>query len=343
MAFFYDIATTLVLHVRKALNFAFGGADERADERPEPSPAVRTIKIPGLLSCYKMLHAGATGWVYKIDDRIAVKYCSEPDKDYEGLKREMAFFDILEKHEPCPDIIQSFLRVPRANFLALMSGGSLHTRLEAHQKRSDDRLRVLEVTWTASDGQIKQWLMELCNAATWLESLGYVHGDIRPPNVLFDSEDHLKLADFDCVARIGTPSQGAAAPWARFLGPEAGSEEGTYGACGPRTEQFAIGSILYCLTRGYEPYEMDDLEDITEPIDLMQRMEFPALGDGHLDTIIERCWRGQFPLLRDLSEVVKSLRSDNDLSRPLALTPEYCSEMRSQCQRLVDSGLFVFS
>ena len=108
--------------------------------------------------------------------------------------------------------------------------------------------------------------MELGAAASWLETLGYVHGDIRPPNLLLDSQEHLKLADFDCVAPIGAPAETTTTPWIQLLGPEAGEHRGTFRLCGAQTEQFAIGSILYCLTRGYEPYEMDELEDITEPL-----------------------------------------------------------------------------
>jgi serine/threonine protein kinase len=100
--------------------------------------------------------------------------------------------------------------------------------------------------------------MELSDAAAWLESLGLAHGDIRPPNLLLDGEDYLKLADFDCFAEIGTPADGSAPPWARVLGPEAGSEDGTFGVYRARTEQFAIGSVLYYMTRGYEPYEDED-------------------------------------------------------------------------------------
>ncbi|EAL91111.1 hypothetical protein KXX54_006936 [Aspergillus fumigatus] len=92
--------------------------------------------------------------------------------------------------------------------------------------------------------------MELCSAVSWLESLGRVHGDIRPPNLLLDAEDHLKLADFDSVASVGEPYAGAAPPWARLLGSEAGSENGTFGMCGARTEQFAIGSIIYSMKGG---------------------------------------------------------------------------------------------
>lgn len=96
--------------------------------------------------------------------------------------------------------------------------------------------------------------MELSNVAACLGSLEYVHTDLRRPNLLLDVHDHLKLTDYNYVQEIGTLAEGSAAPWARVLGPEAGEECGPFGMNGARYEQFPIGSILYLVTRGYEPY-----------------------------------------------------------------------------------------
>lgn len=292
--------------------------------------------MPPQLTFYELLSGGAVGWVYKINDRIAVKYASDPES--EQFKNENAFFDILASQKPCPDIIKSFLRVPRGNFLAFMAGGNLEQRLQAHQTLAEDG--KVEVSETEPEYLTIRWLSELCSAVAWLETLGYVHGDLRPPNLLLDSGDHLKLADFDCVAHIGTPSWGAAPPWARVLGVEAGDECGTFGTYGARTEQFAIGSILYCLTRGHEPFERDD-PDI-DTVDLFQRLEFPELSDAPLDVIIGRCWKGDFASLGILAEEVKPLRSSPDSAESAgihALDPEGIASAEKECQQLLDNGL----
>ncbi|OAT13451.1 AGC protein kinase [Blastomyces gilchristii SLH14081] len=329
-----------ILNAKRLLQW-LGLGDTRDAHQPFPT-STKIIKIPPRLTYYELLCGGAVGWVYRIDCRIVLKYPVRPNSD--GFNREMAFFDILEKHEPCPHIVQSFLRVSDGIFLAFMGGGSLHHRLETHQRRSADGRRVEQVVSTEPHYLVKQWLMELCKAAAWLESLGYVHGDIRPPNLLLDNQDHLKLADFDCVQLIGTSLEGgAAAPWARVLGAEYGSEEGSFGTCGPRTEQFAIGSILYCLTRGHEPYEMDHFDDDAEKVTLFKHMMFPPLSDSHFDTIIERSWKGEFARLKNLSEEANSLCFEKDQPRSASLTVEYCSDIRRECQSLVDRGLLVFT
>ncbi|KAG8170032.1 hypothetical protein KVR01_000777 [Diaporthe batatas] len=213
------------------------------------------VKFPGQISAYLFLSRGAIGWVFQINDHIALKYARTPDS--EEFAKENNMFDIFEKNpQPhCPYVIRSFLRLPNANFLAFMSGGSLDDRLKSNQIRDEPFGRVLRVTKKEPVKLVEQWLRELCSAVVWLESLGYVHGDLRPSNLLLD-RDHLKLADFDCAEKIGEPSSGNGAPWARLLGEDAddvGGERGSYGVNGARTEQFAIGSNLYCMLYGFEP------------------------------------------------------------------------------------------
>jgi serine/threonine protein kinase len=131
-------------------------------------------------------------------------------------------------------------------------------------------------------------MMELSGATAWPESLGYAHGDIRPPNLLLDSQDHLKLADFDNTAAVGTPFGVGIAPYARVLGDEGGEDRGSFGFLGPRTEQFAIGSVFYYMIRGYEPYDNGwfGKRQGRITVDLLQKMVFPKTGNSKVDTII---------------------------------------------------------
>ena len=168
------------------------------------------IELPGKISAYEFISRGAIGWVYRINNRIALKYAREPDA--EEFARENSMFDLFKKHPHCPHVVQSFLRLPNVNFLAFMSGGSLHDRLRSHQIRDGYFGKVLRVEKTEPVGLVEQWLRELSGAVVWLEALGYVHGDLRPSNLLLDGGDHLKLADFDCAKRVGEPSSGNGAP-----------------------------------------------------------------------------------------------------------------------------------
>jgi len=291
-------------------------------------------KPPRRVSAHKFLSLGAAGWVYQIDDNIALKYAKDPGG--EAFARESEIYDIFETYDPCPYVVQSFLRLPNANFLAFMSGGSLGKRLRANQCRNE-RNEFLGVSKKEPSQTVERWIMELSGAVAWLESLGLVHGDLRPENLLLDGEDHLKLADFDCVERIGTESRGSPPPWARLLGQEAGSQKGTWGINGPQTEQFAIGSILYTMTRGHEPYE--DQERGPDIVRRLQNMDFPQLGNGCLDMIIDQCWRGLYESVESLAKEIARLDGAVNLPRATVLGAQYVAEKRDRCQRLVDDGL----
>lgn len=287
----------------------------------------KLTKLPPQLSSYRFLSIGAVGFVYQIDSCVVLKFPRDPND--ERFSREIEIFNLFEKHSPCPDIVQSFLRDPKGNFLAYLSGGTLEQRL---------RGKGVE-----SLSAIGRWAMEFSNAAAWLESLGYIHGDLRPLNIHFAAHDHLKLTDFDSVAKIRTRYDGAAPPWARLLGPEAGDENGTFGRCGAKTEQFAIGSIIYFATRGYEPYEMEDWGEDLGPkvVELLQRMKFPDLSRGCLDKIIEQCWNGQFATLKDLAKKTSLLPGANELPRAFPLDKVHYEEIRRKCRHLVENGLLT--
>jgi atypical protein kinase C zeta type len=114
-----------------------------------------------------------------------------------------------------------------------------------------------------------------------------------------------------------------------------------FGNNGARYEQFAIGSVLYLMTRGYEPYDDGsiDLENAPVVVDLLQYMKFPPLNEEKLDTVIERCWRGNFNTLKDLADETRLLPGAIGLPRATALDEKYCSQIRGECKQLIENGI----
>ncbi len=182
------------------------------------------------------------------------------------------------------------------------------------------------------------WLVALCSVVIWLVSVGYVHDDLRPSNMLLDEQVYLRLADFNCAEKLGDPSSGNGAPWARVLDDDAGDQRqrGSYGTNGVRTEQFAIGSNLYCMVYGVEPYEdRDDRGPII--VKLLQAMEFPQLQSGEFNPIIARCWKGGYRQLQDLLAEVGELCGT---SLPVTIASSVNVEAyRDDCKKLVEDGL----
>jgi hypothetical protein len=136
--------------------------------------------------------------------------------------------------------------------------------------------------------------------------------------------------------------QVAPPPWCRLQGSEAGKGVGTFGFNGARIEQFAIGSVLYMMTRGREPYDDGHYPPGSGPIivGLLKDMQFPLLeGNNHLDAIINRCWRSKYPSLKDLAEETKSLPGAMELPRATVLSEDVFAKAKAECEEFVRKGL----
>lgn len=282
---------------------------------------------------YRFISMGATGYTYQIDQFTVVKLARP--RAIKEFHNEITAFDTFRKQKPSPYVIQYFFHTSGAIFLPYLCGGSLEDRLQHNQIRKDGLL--VRVVKQEPIQLVERWTMEIAAGSAWIENLGYIHGDLRPANLLLDAEEHLKLTDFDCAEKIGTPASGHGPPWARLLGPEAGDEEGTWGVNGPRLEQFTIGSVVYCITRGRQPYE-GEIEDGPKQVEMLQAMEFPELGDGQLDTIIRRCWHGAFRTLQDLASETSRLKGALGDSSVASLSEEFCRMREDVCRDYVQKG-----
>lgn len=287
----------------------------------------------------KLLSFGGVGIVYQVTNDIVVKRAFADDD--EGIQNEYRIYDLLDKMPYCPNLVRSFYRVPSANFLQHLSGGTLDQRLRQHQVRDPANGRVIGVKNYEPQSLIWRWMAELTDAIAWLESLGYVHGDIRPPNLLLDGSDHLKVIDFDNTVAVGSVFHGCQPPYARVLGDEAAEDRGTFGYHSPRTEQFAIGSVMYYMTRGYEPYDNEWFGDDNgkEVVRLLQEKKYPKVDKSSTDTIVLKCWHGKYGLIKSLKSEVIRLDPRIEFSMAKAMQMEEVQARRQECKELVELGI----
>jgi serine/threonine kinase 32 len=79
------------------------------------------------------------------------------------------------------------LTLPRYIVVDLMTGGDL-------------RFHISRKTFT--EEAVQFWIAELGCALRYIHNKGIIHRDVKPDNVLLDSEGHVHLADF-----VSTTSQ----------------------------------------------------------------------------------------------------------------------------------------
>ena len=161
------------------------------------------------------------------------------------------------------------------------------------------------------------WTNDLTQTIAFLEKLQLAHGDLPPENVLLN-RNRVELTDFDNAAEFGTPFTACQEPWGRELQenePEYDIPGCTAGLLGPRTEQFALGSIYHYINYGMEAFGDKRLSDRPRDRgpalrDLLQDRQFPIL-DRHLmiDELIRKCWDNQFLTIANLAMSTKALFS----------------------------------
>ena len=142
-----------------------------------------------------------------------------------------------------------------------------------------------------------------CDIATSLHSLhveGVIHGDLKPENILLDENFEVYLIDFSgsCIdGKIGTALESV-----RFFLPRDLKSESTV-----ETDLFALGSTLYEIMTGEEPY--CDLADEKVEIRFNQGL-FPSVAMIPIGEIIRQCWEGKIHSAHDVCIALQGSASE---------------------------------
>lgn len=275
------------------------------DQSPSSAGTLNPLVQELLRACPGSFIFGISGHsvVLQVSPEIAAKICLRPGDD--RLRNEQAIFKLLDQSE-CPHLVRCFFRGADVTFLELLAHGTLHDRLSVDKPRP-----------------VLRWMLQLSSAAACLEALGYAHGDINPRNILLDAHDQVKLIDFDHAFTIG---HGLDVGYEPYVRQHREMLAGVFGAAGPATEQFTLGSVFWYMTRGSELYaELPGPEQVDRLLDGI----FPATDpQDPIDRIIGNCWNGHYVRVADLVEDITSVLGLEKQSRHMMSAGQRRDRMR---------------
>src|SRR5918992_3680455 len=195
---------------------------------------------------------GGMGEVYRAEDSaldrlVAVKVLSDRYADDDAVRRRfthealaaarlsnvpaaITIFDVGE-HEGRPYIVMEYL-----------AGGSLADRMAAQGAQPP--------------GRVLAWLGQAAEALDAAHERGIVHRDVKPGNLLLDTEGSVKVADFGVASAAGLDSftaTGTVLGTAGYLAPEQARGEQT----GPASDRYGLAVVAFELLTGVRPFERE--------------------------------------------------------------------------------------
>ncbi|EGD92388.1 serine/threonine protein kinase [Trichophyton rubrum D6] len=288
--------------------------------------------------------SGAKANVHKANETIVVKVpnSSTIAEGNSPFSQEAKFYNrVLGEKERCPDIVECFIASSDFIFLSYCCNNTLAHRYFKYQEReirpNGRPGKLLSVKEYEDPALIARWIQQLTSALAFMEKLGYTHNDLHPRNCLLDENLNLKLSDFDQATTIGQFLESLMEPWAIKL--TSGPLRNTYGLTSARTEQFAIGTFLFTMVYGHEPYEDIHLEE--DPIELRRRFrafDFPELNRHEVfDEFISACWHNVYPNMALVAYDIK--RKTKDIASPPRNKAIDHLKEKNACIALLQGGL----
>jgi eukaryotic-like serine/threonine-protein kinase len=138
------------------------------------------------------------------------------------------------------------------------------------------------------------YVRKIARAVHYAHSRGVIHRDLKPQNVLIDSEDEPRITDFGLAKQVGMESgltlTGAVLGSPSYMAPE--QAQGHPDQVGARSDVYAIGAILYELLTGRPPFRAATLTETLRQVVDSEPATPRSLNPGiepDLDTICLKC------------------------------------------------------
>ncbi|KAF4628625.1 hypothetical protein G7Y89_g9524 [Cudoniella acicularis] len=218
--------------------------------------------------------AGTTSFVERLPSGDIIKTPWAGDVREEDCRKEIAVeAQVYQRIGEHPRLIKMKGWDPKAHTLMLeyMPNGTLENYVRSHNKQ-------------ISQAQRRHWIAEAAEALHLLHSMGVIHCDVGPHNLLLDSDISLKIADFSGSSLDG--SRAMVCPGTRYRAPDPNWKPGKP----PTVEEdlFGLGSTAYFIIMGKAPFDELPDEEVEEKY---LAGEFPDLAGVSCGTVIGLCWQ----------------------------------------------------
>lgn len=228
--------------------------------------------IPSRDSKGKFLAGGISGIVELQEDGFVVKSPWPGDEESEcqqDLRLEAEVYRRLDARLGNHDCFlkASFDASTYTLKLDYMRNGTLRDYLRQHIEISNE--------------QRYQWALAAAEGLHILHSIGVVHCDFTPKNMLLDDQLKLKIIDFGCSSVDGARSSGGGDARS-YPDPEPGRR--TWQA---QHDIFALGSTIYEISTGTRPYHDISSKKVKA---LVKQRVMPGLDNVYMADVIRACW-----------------------------------------------------